>query len=312
MSIYLYRLARWCFRRRWIVLSAWLAVVIAIVVIAGVSGGKTSDTFTLPGTESQRVATVLKDTLPAASGATTQVVFAVNQGSIADAADKAGVEKAIAALKRVSQVATVLDPYQAKTISPDKQLALATVYYTTSAGDVKSSTIDQLEPAVAAARSAGIEVEFSGQVYPQPADGDSPEAIGLLVALIILMLTFGSLLAGGMPIITALFGVAISVMGFTALAAVTSIATAATSVGSMLGISCGIDYALFVLSRYRSNVISGQEPQDAAGRAAGTAGSSVVFAALSVIIALCGLSVVGIPFLTTMGLTAAGAVFVAM
>jgi len=312
VSIYLYRLARWCFRRRRIVLSAWLAVVIAIIAIANLSHGKTTDTFTLPGTESQRVVSVLEAKQPAASGATTQVVFAVDKGSITSAENQAGVEQALAKLKAVPQVASVTDPYQAKSISPDKQLALATVRYTVAATDVKSSTADQLEPAVDAAKQAGVEVEFSGEVYPRPAEGASPEGIGIAVALIILILTFGSLLVGGMPIMTALFGVAISTMGFTALAAVTSIASSATSVGSMLGISCGIDYGLFVLSRHRNNVIEGHEPEEAAGRAAGTAGSAVVFAALTVIIALCGLAVVGIPFLTTMGLAAAGAVLVAL
>jgi len=313
MSIYLYRLARWCFRRRRLVLSAWLAAVIAIIAIAQLSGGKTSNTFTIPGTESQQLLSVLKQKLPTASGVTTQVVFAGQRSDVAAGERRAGVEQAITALRRVPQVASVTDPYQAKTISPDDRLALATVYYnTSSAADVKSSTTDKLDPAVAVAEKAGVDVEFSGQVYPQPAEGASPEAIGIVVALIVLIVTFGSLLTGGLPIITALVGVVISMMLFTALAAVTNIASAATSVGAMLGISCGIDYGLFILSRYRNNVIDGHDPEEAAGRAAGTAGSSVVFAALSVIIALCGLSVVGIPFLTTMGLGAAAAVFIAL
>jgi putative drug exporter of the RND superfamily len=312
MSVYLYRLARWCFRRRWAVLGTWLVAVIATVVIAQASGGKTSDTFTIPGTEAQRVVSVLQQKLPAASGGSTQVVFAVQDGSITGAAETAAVDKALAQLDKLPQVAAVSNPFQAKSISPDGKVALATVSYDVAASNVDTSTVNDLEPAVAAAQHAGIEVEFGGGVYPQPAAGADSEAVGLLVALLVLIMTFGSLLAGGLPIVTALFGVIISMMGLTALSAVVQIASASTSVATMLGISCGIDYALFILSRHRAYLVEGYEPEEAVGRAAGTAGSSVVFAGLSVIIALCGLSVVGIPFLTVMGLAAAGTVLVAL
>ena len=312
MSVYLYRLARWCFRRRWAVLGTWLVAVIATVVIAQAGGGKTSSTVTIPGTEAQQVVSVLQQKLPAASGGSTQVVFAAQHGSITDPADTAAVDGALAQLDKLPQVTAVTSPFQTKSISPDGKVALATVSYDVAASDVNTSTVNDLEPAVASAQHAGIQVEFSGGVYPQPASGGNSEAIGLLVALLVLVLTFGSLLAGGMPIITALFGVIISMMGLTALSAVVQIASASTSVATMLGISCGIDYALFILSRHRAYLVEGYEPEEAAGRAAGTAGSSVVFAGLSVVIALCGLAVVGIPFLTVMGLAAAGTVVVAL
>ena len=312
MSVYLYRLARWCFRRRRTVLGIWLVAVVAMIVLAQASGGKTSDTFSIPGTESQQAASVLESKLPAAAGAATQVVFATTGHDINQAGYQTAVEQSIAQLAKLPQVVSVSNPYQTKAISPDTQVALATVTYNTDAADVKTSTIDDLDPAVSAARAAGVEVEFSGAVYPQASTGANTEALGLLVALLILVLTFGSLLAGGMPVFTALFGVIISMMGLTALASVFTIASASTSVATMLGISCGIDYALFIISRHRGFLLSGLDPEEAAGRAAGTAGSSVVFAALSVIIALCGLTVAGIPFLTVMGLAAAGTVFVGL
>ncbi|MBM9506790.1 MMPL family transporter [Actinacidiphila acididurans] len=311
MSTLLYRLARWCFQHRRRVLAVWFVLVIAVIGVAQASGGKTSDTFTIPGTESQRATSVLKKDLPAASGGSTQVVFAAGSDITAARYEKA-IDTAVTELGTLPQVATVANPYRAGTVSPDKRIALATVSYMVQAGDVKNSTVDGLGPAVRAARSAGLQVEFSGTVYPKPGNAASPELVGLAVALIILLLTFGSLVCAGMPIVTALFGVVISMMGMTALAAVTDIASAATSVGAMLGISCGIDYALFILSRYRTHLLAGHHPREAAGRAAGTAGSSVVFAALSVVIALCGLAVAGIPFLTTMGLAAAGSVLVAL
>ena len=132
------------------------------------------------------------------------------------------------------------------------------------------------------------------------------------MALIVLLITFGSFVAAGLPILTAIIGVGATTFAVTALASVVDIASAATSVSSLLGLACGIDYALFILSRHRGYLLDGLEPYEATGRSAGTAGSSVVFAGLSVIIALCGLSVVGIPFLTTMGLAGAGTVFIAL
>ena len=122
MSVYLYRLARWCFRRRWAVLGTWLVAVIATVVIAQASGGKTSDTFTIPGTEAQRVVSVLQQKLPAASGGSTQVVFAVRDGSITDASNAAAIDKALAHLDKLPQVVAVTNPIQTKSISPDGKL----------------------------------------------------------------------------------------------------------------------------------------------------------------------------------------------
>jgi len=139
-----------------------------------------------------------------------------------------------------------------------------------------------------------------------------PELIGLLIALVILLITFGSFVAAGLPILTALIGVITTLMGVTAVASVVSIASAATTVALMLGLSCGIDYGLFILLRHRNNLLNGMSIEQSVAMAIGTAGSSVVFAALTVIVALCGLALVGIPFLTVMGITAAAAVAVAL
>jgi putative drug exporter of the RND superfamily len=312
VSVLLYRVARWCFRRRGLVVAVWLAVVAAIVAIAQLSGGKTTDALTIPGTESQRMVSVLEQKLPAASGASTQVVFAVHDGKITDARYRAAIDGAVQQLGRAPQVVNVESPFEAGSVSPDAKVALASVNYDTTKSEVKGSTIDRLDPAVAAARDAGVQVEFSGDVYGHDSAAGSSEIIGIAVALLILLFTLGSFVAGGLPILTALIGVAISLMGMTALAALTDIASAATTVGTMLGISCGIDYALFILSRHRTYILAGEDPEEAAGRAAGTAGSSVVFAGLSVVIALCGLAVVGIPFLTVMGTAAAGTVLIAL
>lgn len=312
MSTYLYRLARWCFRHRWVTVSGWVLVLVVAGTVAGITGGKTSDNVTIPGTEAQHAVSVLQSKLPAASGASTTVVFATPGADIAGAKYTSAIQASVKQLSKVSQVASATDPVATKTISPDRHVALATVTYTADATNVKTSTLDKLGPAVAQARSAGVQVEFGGGVYPKKAAGETTEVIGLLVALVVLLITFGSLLAAGMPLLTAIIGVVGTTFAITTVASLTDVSSASTSVASLLGLSCGIDYALFILSRHRAQLLQGLDPQESAGRAAGTAGSSVVFAGLSVIIALCGLAVVGIPFLTIMGLAAAGTVAVAL
>ncbi|HST84497.1 MAG TPA: MMPL family transporter [Kineosporiaceae bacterium] len=310
MSTYLYRLARWCFRHRRVTLAGWLVALVAAVAIASLSGGKTSEMVTIPGTEAQQVTSVLKIKLPAAAGASTQVVFATPTGDISDAKYRAAITAVVKELGTVSQVTNASDPFERNALSPDKHVALSTVSYDVAAVDVKTATLDALDPAVTAARDAGVQVEFGGEIYPKATPAHIAEIIGLLVAFVVLLFTFGSFVAAGVPLATAVLGLGITIMGITAIASVVNISSASTSVSSLLGLSCGIDYALFILARHRSNLIEGHEPEEAVGRAAGTAGSSVLFAGLSVIIALCGMSVVGIPFLTAMGLT--GALSVAM
>ncbi|MFF7245615.1 MMPL family transporter [Embleya sp. NPDC008237] len=315
MSTYLFRLGKWAFRRRRLVLAIWLALAVGAVVLATVSGGKTNDTFTIPGTEAQRTTDLLQDKLPALGGGQTQVVFAgKGTAKVTDQGPRAGIEAAIAQLRTVPQVASVSDPFTDQGVAPDAQVALGWVQYTAQPADVEDATLDKLRDAVAPARQAGVQVEYSGSVYPgwRITPSELPEVLGLVIALIILLITFGAIVAAGVPIVTAIIGVVIALMGVTALASVVNIASASTTVALMLGLSCGIDYGLFILFRHRNNLISGMAVEESAALALGTAGSSVVFAGLTVIIALCGLAVVGIPFLTLMGLCAAAAVAVAL
>ncbi|WP_331771598.1 MMPL family transporter (plasmid) [Embleya sp. NBC_00888] len=315
MSTYLFRLGKWAFRRRRWVLAVWLAIAVAAVVLATVSGGKTNDTFTIPGTESQDTTDLLEQKLPALGGAQTQVVFAVKSpAKVTDPGPSAGIEAAIAQLRTVPQVASVSDPFTDQGVAPDQLVALGWVQYTAQPADVEDATLDKLEDAVAPAEQAGVQVEYSGTVYPgwRITPSELPELIGLAIALVILLITFGAVVAAGLPIINAIIGVVIALMGVTALASVVNIASASTTVAIMLGLSCGIDYGLFILFRHRNNLIGGMTPEESAALALGTAGSSVVFAGLTVIIALCGLAVVGIPFLTLMGLCAAAAVLIAL
>ena len=315
MSTYLSRLGRFSFVHRRAVLAAWLLVLGLAITLAAAGGGKTSDTFSVPGTQSQQAVDLLQQRVPAFAGASTQIIVATRPGEkvTAPAVEK-GIDATVAKLGRVPQVAVVSNPFQAKSIAPDGRAALITVQYAAQAPDVKTATLNALSAAVAPARATGAQVEFSGSVYPGSAitTSEVPELIGILIGFVILLVTFGALTAAGLPLLTAIIGVAIGLTGITALASVVSISSASTALAIMLGLSCGIDYALFIASRHRANLMRGMSVEDSIALAVGTSGSSVVFAALTVIVALCGLTVVGIPFLSVMGLAAAGTVAIAM
>ena len=315
MSHVLFRLGRWAHRRRRLVLGGWLLLAVVAVASAIGSGGQTNDVFTIPGTESQRTTDLLKRKLPAFGGGSAQVVFATHGGTrVTDHRQRAAIEETMRRLGDVPQVGAVSDPFQAEAVSPDQRVALGSVDFTAEPGNVEESTLDDVERAVRPAQDADVQVEYSGSVYPgwRTEVSELPELVGLVIASIILLITFGAVVAAGVPIVTAVLGVLITIMGVTAVAAVVDIASASTTVAIMLGLSCGIDYGLFILYRHRNNLLAGMAGEDSVGMAVGTAGGAVVFAALTVIIALCGLSVVGIPFLTVMGLCAAVAVLMAM
>jgi putative drug exporter of the RND superfamily len=315
MSHCLYRLARFAFRRRRLVLGIWVAAAIAAIGMAVASGGRTNDTFTIPGTESQHAAAVLDAKLPAFSGGQTTIVFAANGGAkVTSPAAEADIDSALAGLRSIHQVSAVITPFQSRLVSPSGTIALGQVQWSAQPNSVTSASLDAVTAAMRPAQAAGLRVEYNGSVYPgwQVTLSETPELIGLLVAFVILMVTFGAFAAAGMPILGAIIGVVTTLMGITAAASVVRIASESTTVALMLGLSCGIDYGVFILSRHRANLLAGLTPEESVPRALGTAGSSVVFAGLTVIIALCGLSVIGIPFLTVMGVAAAASVAVAL
>src|SRR5712691_3033665 len=317
MATYLYRLGRFVTRRRRLVVSVWLGLLAGVIALAVAGGGKTVDNFTVPGTQSQQATDLLAQRIPAFAGAQTQVVFATSgPAKVTGSAYRTSIEAALANLRKVPQVpqvALVSDPFQTGSVAADGRAALARVQYAAKSADVKTSTLDALNAAVTPSRDAGVQTEFSGSVYPgsAPKISELPEVIGIAIGFGILLVTFGAVTAAGLPILTALIGVVIGLMGVTAVAAVVNVASVSTSLAVMLGLSCGIDYALFISSRHRTNLLQGMTVEDSIALAVGSAGSSVVFAAATVMLALCGLAVVGIPFLTVMGLCAAGAVLIA-
>ncbi|CAL9522536.1 Membrane protein YdfJ [Streptomyces sp. enrichment culture] len=316
MATFLYRLGRLAFRRRWYVALVWAAVLAAVGLGALKAPGAVDEEFSMPGIESQKAFDLMEQRFPgaAADSATARVVFIAPGGEkVTAAGNKKAVEKAVAGLGDGTQVANAVDPFTAQTVSKDGTTAFATVTYKVGAGDLTDASRSHLERTIDQARDSGLTVEAGGTALAaEGGPGGMAEVIGVAIAAVVLLITFGSLAAAGLPLLTAVIGVGVSMATILALAGALGLSTTTGTLAMMLGLAVGIDYALFVVSRYREERARGRTPQEATGTAVGTAGSAVVFAGLTVVIALAGLAVVGIPMLTKMGLAAAGAVVVAV
>ncbi|UQX01518.1 MMPL family transporter [Streptomyces sp. RerS4] len=318
MATFLYRLGRGAFRRRGLVALLWVALLFAAGFGAATASAPTSGSFSIPGTEAQKAFDLLDKKFPgmSADGATARIVVKAPAGAkVTDPATKTEVEKMISGLKGgagADQVATVDDPYRTQAVSQDGSTTYISVKYKVSGMELKDATREALTDSGHAAQQAGLQVEIGGDALMAAPETGSGEIIGILVAAIVLVITFGSLIAAGLPLLTALIGVGIGVSSITALANVLDLGNTTSTLAMMIGLAVGIDYALFIVSRYRVELAEGRERDEAAGRAAGTAGSAVVFAGLTVVIALVGLAVVNIPMLTKMGFAAAGTVVIAV
>ncbi|PWU24099.1 MAG: hypothetical protein C5B48_07500 [Candidatus Rokuibacteriota bacterium] len=308
MGSFLYRLGGKAFDHRRSVLFAWLAVLAIVGFSAATFGGKTSSKFEVPGTESQRAQDLLHDKFPGAGGASARVVFAAKPGeTLTSPENKAAVMQSVELASKADEVEKVVDPYKAHALTKDGRVGYADVIYPVPADQISDRARDELADTAGPARAAGLTVEFGGGIVTE-AKETSAETVGLLLGYVVLAITLASLLAAGMPLLTAILGVAIGIAGLTALTDVFEVSETAPTLATMLGLAVGIDYALFILSRHRQGLADGLAPREAAARASATAGSAVVFAGSTVIIALVGLIVVNIPFLTVMGLAAAGTV----
>ncbi|WP_051753786.1 MMPL family transporter [Streptomyces achromogenes] len=298
------------------VLAGWLLVLAAVFTGMVSYGGSTNEEFTIPGSESQTAMDTLKAKLPSAAGTSAQIVFVAPEGhKITEPRYARVVSATMAEADKAPQVVGVTDPVRSKLISPDRTAALGQVRYEVKKVDLADGSLTALEKTTEAAKDAGLTVEVGGSAYGSGSPsggGHSKELAGLVVALLVLTITFGSLFAAGMPLLTAVTGVVLTLLGVHALTGAFTISSTAPTLASMLGLAVGIDYALFILSRHRSQLAQGMDAEKSAARATATAGSAVVFAGLTVIIALCGLAVVRIPFLTVMGLAGAGAVLIAV
>ncbi|MFF2511604.1 MMPL family transporter [Streptomyces sp. NPDC058086] len=315
MATFLYKLGRFAFRRRHFVALIWVALLTLAGVGAASAPTAGASSFSIPGTEAQKAFDLLEQRFPgmSADGATARMVFKAPAGEkMGDKANKATVERTVKALGDGSEVTSVSDPFKSHAVSKNGSVAYTSVKYKVSGMELKDSSKTALEEAAQQARDAGLSVEVGGDALQATPETGSTEVIGIAVAAVVLVITFGSLIAAGLPLLTALIGVGIGVSTITALANALDLGTTTSTLAMMIGLAVGIDYALFIVSRYRAELAEGREREEAAGRAVGTAGSAVVFAGLTVVIALVGLSVVNIPMLTKMGVAAAGTVAIAV
>ncbi|GGT78605.1 MMPL family transporter [Streptomyces lateritius] len=316
MATFLSSLGRFAFRRRGLIVLLWLLALVGAGFAASTAAAPPADTFSMPGTESQKAFDLLQHKFPdaRADGAAARVVIrAPGAEKITSPARRAQVERLVSDLAKMPQVAGVPDPFKADAVSGDGTTTYAYVTYEAQATELTDAAHDGLTDAMERARSTGLVVEAGGDaVKIEQTMGGTGEQIGILISAVVLLLTFGSLVAAGMPLLTALIGVGIGISGITALGSTLGLSSTTSTLAMMIGLAVGIDYALFIVSRYRAEIAEGRERTEAASRAVGTAGSAVVFAGLTVIIALAGLAVVDVPMLTKMGLTAAGTVAVAV
>ena len=312
MATLLYRLGRFGFRRRGSVLTAWLLLLAVLGGILAAAGTAPSSSIAIPGTESQRALDALAEEFPQASGASGTVAVRAPEGeNVTEGSNRETVLGVVQAANELPGVVGATSPYDTRAISPDGRYALITVQFEEVADQLTEGDRAAYEELGTDAPD-GWSVAAGGEPLITEPEIGSTEAIGVAVALVVLVITFGSLVAAGMTMVNALIGVGTGMLGILLAGHLADLSSTTPVLALMLGLAVGIDYSLFISSRYRHNLELGLEPEEAVGRAVGTAGSAVLFAGATVVIALAGLSVVGIPFLTAMGLAAAGTVAIAV
>lgn len=314
MARLLYRLGFGAHRRRLVVVLLWLLVLGGTAFGAVTLAGTTSGSFSIPGQESTTALDKISDEFGTGGGATARVVVRAPDGqqvtSPENAAKLAGLVRELSALPGVTSASNPLDP-RAPTVNADQDVAYSTVTYEAQVGEV---TEEQRTALFDATREVtGLTVEATGEATQAPPHVGGPaEVIGVVIALLVLAVTYGSLVLAGMNLLTASVGVGIGALGVTIATGFMDLQSTTPILAAMLGLAVGIDYALFIINRYRQELRRGRDVGDAIGTAVGTAGSAVVTAGLTVVIALAGLAVVGIPFLTQMGVAAALTIVVAV
>jgi putative drug exporter of the RND superfamily len=310
------RLGNWCTTHRRAVILIWIAAVIVIGFAAGSAGSAFSNNFELPSSDSQRALDLLKHRFPAQSGDSAQIVYKAPQG-VESAAVRRRMQAVFAKVEQVPHVSGVSDPYTspgAAAISKDGEIAYATVQFNKTTNDLPKPDIQRVIDTAQAAAMPGLQVELGGQPIEliRQSQGDTSFAIGLLAAIVILLFTFGSVVAMGLPVLTALFALGAGLSLVTLGTHVLDTAEFAPQLAAMIGLGVGIDYALFILTRFRSGLDDGLEPREASVLAVDTAGRAVLFAGLTVIISLLGMLLLGVTFLYGVAVAAAIAVLMTM
>ena len=302
-------------RRPWRVVLAWVLLAAALIVAAQAAGGELTDTFSLPGAESQQAQDLLSREFPQQAGVEVKAVFRTPRGQLTDPAAQRAVNTFRARAAGIDDVNQVSDPFASPgDISRDGATGLVRIRYGSLGRELDEANVQALLNLAEAPRAAGLIVEFSGPPVRELETQERrlAELVGIAFALVVLLVAFGSVLAAGIPVITALVALGLGSLLILLAATRLDIVTQAPVFGAMLGIGVGIDYALFVISRFREQLAAGQPPAEAARIAVTTAGRAVAFAGIIVVVALLGLFFIGIPLIANLGLSAAFVVLLEM
>jgi uncharacterized membrane protein YdfJ with MMPL/SSD domain len=313
----LHRLGELAARRKWVVLGCWVVLLVALVAVSRTAGSNTSNNLDLPGTDSQAASDLLAARFPPQQNGSNPLVFHTRTGKVTDADAKQAIQASYAQVKKLPHVAAAVSPFSqrgAAQISKDKTTAFIPVLLDVGGDEltqeIAESVLDAGRPGV----EAGMEVAVGGSVgseLSEPAT-ESSEVVGLVAAMIILAFTFGTLVAMGLPIVSAVFGLAAGLSLIVLLGHVVTVPSIAPTLATMIGLGVGIDYALFLVSRHRLNRQQGMGVEASIATAVATSGSAIVFAGTTVVIALLTLLVAGIPLVTALGYSSAFAVVTAV
>jgi putative drug exporter of the RND superfamily len=311
------RVARWCVQHWRRALIAWVVLLVVVLAASGAVGTRQANQFSLKRTESQQAQDLLKRDFPAESGDVDQIVFHARQGRITDSAIRARVASALSRVRRLPHVAGVTSPYAAgggQAISSDGRIAFATVTFDEQAPALSKPTVERVISAAEKARAPDLQVELGGQAIEQTQTTSfgAASAVGLAAAIVVLLIAFGSFLAMGLPVVTALLGLGTGFGVIALVSHVVSMPDFSSELAAMIGLGVGIDYSLFIVTRFRQNRSSGDGVQTATTVAMDTAGRAVLFAGSTVIIALLGMLLLGVSFLDGLAVASAIAVLFTM
>ncbi|WP_336659975.1 MMPL family transporter [Leucobacter sp. USHLN153] len=320
MSTLLHAIGLWATRAKWLVLATWIAILAVLGIGAGLFSQGADGPISIPGTESQEAIDSLARTFPEVSGTSATIIVVAPEGESLDQEPYRGaIIDAASDLEQLDDVNAVSFPFAAEApsgMSDDEQAALLTIQIAGGQSDVSEATTQGVERVTEQLRDqlpSGSEVSYGGDVFSTSIPGfTATEALGVVIAFVVLLFTLGSLVAAGMPLIIAIIGVGITIAGLFVTTAFAEMTSTTPMLALMLGLAVGIDYTLFIVSRHQEQLRSGLGVTESIARATATSGSAVVFAGLTVIIALVGLSVAGVPFLTALGVAAAAGVAVAV
>jgi putative drug exporter of the RND superfamily len=303
MNRYIRRIGDFSARRPWTTIGAWAVLAALVAVLSGAVGGAFADDFSAPGSESAQAMDLLEERFPEAAGGSAVAVFAAPEGQQVTSY-RAGVESALAQVAAIDHVAAVSDPFATGRVSADGRVAFAEIALDVPSTEFGRATAAEVGEDLAPARAGGVQAEFGGDAAFLNAEKKSSpaEAVGILAALVILLVAFGTVVAALVPIVLALVAVGVGLGGIVLLAGGLTVSTAAPTIGAMVGLGVGIDYALFIVSRYRENRTAGQGNPQALSSAMGSSGTAVFFAGGTVVLAMAALALTGVGFLASIGL----------